>query len=108
MRDNRRQRMTISSSYIGSGNLTSVFARRPKIPFVRLKQIYGDEMERFRIEKNSEQYQKSELTEKQKKIIRKRVESIIKRNKNRELTNGIIAILITLGLIYLFLIIIEN
>ena len=102
MRENRRERMSVSSSYIGAGSLTSVFARRPRIPFVRIKQIYGDELERFKLEKDKNKAS-TELSEKEKKEIKTLVKRIVNRNKKREIITGTIAVIITLGLIYLFI-----
>jgi len=102
MRENRRERMSVSSAYIGAGSLTTVFARRPKIPFVRIKQIYGDELERFKSEKVKDKAP-TELSEKEKKKIKTLVKKIISRNKKREIIAGTIAVVITLGLIYLFI-----
>ena len=106
MRGNRRERMSVSSAYIGAGNLTSVFARRPRIPFVKIKQIYGDELERFKLEKDKKHLVISELSQKEKKEIKTLVKGIMKRNRKQEITTRIITVILMLGLIYLFVLII--
>ncbi|QXP63649.1 hypothetical protein H0I29_06055 [Polaribacter sp. R2A056_3_33] len=51
-RENRR-RMSPGVGYIGSGNKASVFTRKNKVPFDKIKPIYGDEMERLKSKKKS-------------------------------------------------------
>ena len=53
--------MSPGVGYIGSGNKTSVFTRNPKIPFKKMKDIYGHELKRLKMEKSF-----TELTEKRK------------------------------------------
>ena len=46
--------MSPGFGYIGSGNKTSVFTRRPKLPFEKIKEIYGEELEKLNLEKNKQ------------------------------------------------------
>ena len=98
-RENRR-RMSPGVGYIGSGNKTSVFTRKPKIPFEKIKDIYGSELERLKSEKVDQKISFKKLTEKEKLEIRKRIKTQIRKEQNRNLITGIIAIIITLGLFY--------
>ena len=73
MRKNTGRRMNPASAYIGSGNKTSFFTNRPKSPFSRIKQIYGEELERFELGTNEQSRQSKELLTQQKKEIKERV-----------------------------------
>jgi hypothetical protein len=98
-RDNRR-RMSPGVGYIGAGNKTSVFTRKPKIPFKRMKDIYGNELERLKSGKSDRKKSFKKLTEREKLEIRKRIKIQIRKEQNKNILIGIIAIIITLGLFY--------
>jgi len=92
--------MSPGVGYIGSGNKTSVFTRKPKIPFEKMKDIYGNELERLKSEKSDRKKSFKELTEREKLEIRKRIKIQIRKEQNKNLIIGIIAIIITIGLFY--------
>ena len=58
--------MSPGVGYIGAGNKTSVFARKPKIPFEKIKDIYGNELERLKSKKSDQKISFKKLTEKEK------------------------------------------
>ncbi|MDT7830836.1 hypothetical protein RQM59_00500 [Flavobacteriaceae bacterium S356] len=53
MRKKNKRRMHSSLGYYGFGGLSAVFSRRPKPIFEKIKTIYGDEMERYSLERSS-------------------------------------------------------
>lgn len=96
MRQNRGRRMNPSSGYIGSGNKTSVFTRRSKSPFSKVKEIYGDELERLKSEKQKSNLSFKKLTEKEKLEIKERVKGQVKKERKRELITLLVTFLIAL------------
>ena len=99
-RENRR-RMSPGVGYIGAGNKTSVFTRRNKIPFDKIKSIYGNEMERLNTEKKLQNKPFKRLSESEKLEIRKRIKAQIQKDQTRILIIVIIAIFFIFGIIYL-------
>ena len=95
-RENRR-RMSLGVGYIGSGNKTSVFTRKNKVPFDKIKSIYGDEMERLKPGKTTQNKSFKKLTESEKLKIRKRVKAQIQKEQIVNLIMGVIAILFIFG-----------
>ena len=87
--------------YIGSGNKTSVFTRKNKLPFDKIKSIYGNEMERLKTEKTLQNKPFKRLSESEKLAIRKRIKAQIQKEQTRNLILVIIAIFFILGIIYL-------
>ena len=73
MRKNTGRRVKPSFAYRGNSQNHSnsfTFNRRP--PFSRIKQIYGEELERFELESNHQSLQSKELLTQQKKEIKER------------------------------------
>ena len=98
-RENRR-RMSPGVGYIGAGNKTSVFTRKPKNSFEKIKDIYGNELERLKSGNSDQKKSFKDLTEKEKLKIRKRIKTQFRKEQNRNLIIGIVSIIITLGLFY--------
>jgi len=101
MRRNRRPRMSPGIGYIGSGNKTSVFTRRPKLPFEKIKEIYGEELEKLNSKKIKGNLSFKKLTEKEKREIRERVKGQLKKQQRKEGIIGIIVFLIACGIFIL-------
>ena len=101
MRQNRRPRMSLGFGYIGSGNKTSVFTRRPKLPFEKIKEIYGEELEKLNLKKNKQNLSFKKLTIKEKLEIRERVKGQLKKQQRKEGIMGIIVFLIAIGIFIL-------
>ena len=93
--------MSPGVGYIGAGNKTSVFTRRNKIPFDKIKSIYGNEMERLNTEKKLQNKPFKRLSESEKLEIRKRIKAQIQKDQTRILIIVIIAIFFIFGIIYL-------
>ncbi len=68
--------------------------RRSKPAFAKIKQIYGEELERLNSEKIKKNLSFKKLTEKEKMEIRERVRSQIKNERRKELIIGITVFLI--------------
>ena len=98
-RENRR-RMSPGVGYIGAGNKTSVFTRKPKTSFEKIKDYYGNELERLKSGNSDQKKSFKDLTEKEKLKIRKRIKTQFRKEQNRNLIIGIVSIIITLGLFY--------
>ena len=75
--------------------------RRSKPAFTKIKQIYGEELERLNSEKIKRNLFFKKLTENEKLEIRERVRSQIIKEQRKELTIGIIVILIGFGIFIL-------
>jgi len=97
-----RTRFFIGSWYTGAGSLKSVFTRRPNSPFEQIRKIYGDELERMNFSnKSNERLTFKTLTQQQKNNIRKRTIREIKIENTKRIVSLIIAIVVTISLIYL-------
>ena len=92
MRQSRTRRMASPKTIGFADNI-----RRTKPLFAKIKQIYGDELERLNSEKNVKNLSIKKLTEKEKLEIRERIREQIKKEKLKELTFIITIILIILG-----------
>ena len=83
MRREKGRRMNPVSAYIGSGNKTSFFTNRPKSPFRKIKQIYGEQLERLKLENSYSHKDHSKLLTQHKKEIRERVRKQIEKDKKQ-------------------------
>ena len=97
MTGNRRSRMNLGFGYIGSGNKTSIFTRQPKLPFKKVKEIYGEELERLNSKNDKQELSFKKLTENEKIEIRERIKKQIKKKQLKELMIMITIIIIALG-----------
>ncbi len=95
-----RTRLFIGSWYTGAGNLKSVFTRRPSQPFEYVREIYGQELERFKKTKKDHDLTFKELTDEEKAHIRERAESEIRRNYVRSAVIILVSCIIVAGITY--------
>ena len=79
----RRTKVYNSSSYIGSGNQASVFNRRPKKAFQKIRSIYGEHILGETGKLNHTSY--GHLSQAEKETIRLRVQRIVEQQKKRQL-----------------------
>lgn len=84
----RRIKVYNSSSYIGSGNQTSVFNRRPKKAFEKIRNIYGEHITGETGTLDHTSYGK--LSKEEKEKARKHVAVIIERQRKRQFNSYII------------------
>jgi len=103
MKKNTGRRMNPVSWYIGSGNKTSSFTIRPKTAFRKVKQIYGDELERFEVIKLNSDIEHKHLSEKDRKKIRDNVKKQVKKEQLKTIISGLI-----IALCFLFLLLFFN
>ncbi|NNC70339.1 MAG: hypothetical protein HKN90_05900 [Flavobacteriaceae bacterium] len=102
MRKNKGLRMNPTSGYIGSGNKTNFFTNRPKAPFSRMKQIYGEELERFNSTHSSSEANYEKLLIQKKKEIRDKIANeIAYENKKNSLIVAALVILMTMLVIFI-------
>ncbi len=98
-----RAKSFISSYYIGSGNKVSVFSKRINPPFEKVKEIYGEELERVNKSVFHESAQKVSLSLKQKAAFRKRLRRENQIHFIKQISSLIIATIITVGIFYGFM-----
>jgi|GEM_PF-2300054 len=101
MREGRGRRIHPISWYIGSGNISSVFTRRAKSPFVKVKEIYGTELERYLHTQNIPAQVPKKLTEKERFAIRERVIAAVAKERRTNIIIGIIIFIIIAVALYL-------
>jgi len=97
MRQSRVRRMNPNPKTIGFADNI----RRSKPAFTKIKQIYGEELERLNSEKINRNLSFKKLTEKEKLEIRERVRSQIIKERRKQLIIGIIVFLIACGIFIL-------
>ena len=98
-----RARSFINSYYIGSGNKVSVFSKRANPPFEKLKQIYGEELERIGKTQSNLNRRNTSLTAEQKASLRRRLKRENQLQIAKQILSLSIALLITVGLFYGFM-----
>lgn len=98
-----RARLFISSYYIGSGNIVNVFKRRVNQPYEKVREVYGEELQRIKKSIPNNQIDRHSLTIDEKIALRSR---LIKEGQVQMLKQMIalfIAIVIAIGLYYGFM-----
>ena len=98
-RQTDRSSFNISSWYIGSGNKVSVFTRRPHKPFAKIKEIYGDELERLKNDKQNPHLTFKTLSKEEKQEIRTRLKRQLNKERKKKIIDSMISILITASII---------
>jgi hypothetical protein len=98
-RQTKRTRLYIGSWYIGSGNKISVFTRRSIQPFKKIKEVYGEELQRLRAVKSDKQLTFRTLSVTEREEIRTRVRKELKKEQMKKVFAGIITVIITVGMI---------
>lgn len=100
MRKNKGRRMDPASGYIGSGNKTNFFTNRSRTPFSKIKQIYGEELERFNRKHSPQEANFEKLLIQKKKEIREKItREIAYENKKISLIIAVLVIFITIVVI---------
>ncbi len=102
-----RARSFINSYYIGSGNKVSVLSKRAIPPFEKLREIYGEELERVRKTRAKSENRVISLTPMQKASLRRRLKKENQLHTIKQILSLLIAIVITLGLYYGFMTILS-
>lgn len=104
-RQSTLRRMSMSSPYIGSGNRTDTFNRKPEVPFKKLKAIYGDQLENF-IDLELEPGVKTILlTEEEREHIKSKVRSIVERERLTSIVSfiaSVVVLVILISLVFYF------
>ncbi len=86
MKTHTSRRMNPSFGYNGAllnHSNTYSYHRRP--PFSRIKEIYGEELERFELEQTTTEFTSKKLLAQQQKEIRYRVKEQIRKERNRNI-----------------------
>ena len=94
-----KRRMPACSGYIGAGNKTSVFNRKPKVAFKKIRSHLDQEFKKV----HSSAPGKQPLSEQEREEIKLRVRKRIRTSRRKEIFYAIIASLIGLVLIFLAL-----
>ena len=89
--------MPASSGYIGAGNKTSVFNRKPKVPFEKIRTRLDLEFESA----NHGNPEKKRLSQKEREQIKARVREQIRVDRRKEIFYVAMALLFGLLLIFL-------
>ena len=90
--------------YIGSGNKTFTFSGKREIPFSKIKQVYGEELERISNAKKTGNLSFEKLSLKQKTKIRKKIKKELKKTRIKQLLLFVFSVFILFGIIYFLLI----
>ena len=101
----RRSKTHNSSSYIGSGNQVSVFNRRPKKPFGKIRRIYGEHIIGETGIFDNSAY--GNLSETEKLRARNHVQSIIDKEKKRQFYNYVGYAVLIISVIILTIVIMN-
>jgi hypothetical protein len=92
-----QRRMPASSGYIGFGNKSSVFNRKPKVAFEKIRSYYDQELDKvFYAEQ-----EKQQLSDAQREAIKASIRRKLEKERREEIFYAFIALLFGLGLIYL-------
>ncbi len=89
------------SGYIGAGNNINVFTRRPKPSFSKLKQIYGEHLEDFKVNDSTHKDRKKISNE-----LREKIKANARKDYKRFIRNQIIIALISLIIVFLMILIV--
>ncbi len=93
--------MSPGVGYIGSGNMSSVFNRKPKVAFEKIKYIYGEELERINCNTKIKKSSFKDLSKKEKFEIRNRIKVKIRKDQNIDRLKSGVSILIAIGIFYI-------
>ena len=90
MKKEQRRRLPPFTGYMGFGNRISAFTNKPNPPFRKIKQIYGDELERLN-EATSKTVTIETLTEEDRLLIRNKVRDQMKRECQRNILTIVVS-----------------
>ncbi len=102
MKKRQRRRMNLTFGYIGSGNKTSLFTRKPKTPFRKIKEIYGEELEHFTTKIRNSEDKKTPFSVEDKEKIRNNVKRQLKREQRKNIRALLIVFFVIIVIITLF------
>ena len=102
-KDQRRHFRIGVSGYIGAGNKIEVFTRRPKSSFSKLRQLYGDQLERLK-SSHSGPIEVSEISLE----LREKIKSDIRKQYKRTKRNQIFAFSISIVILVILIIVIAK
>lgn len=94
----------MTSHYIGSGNKTSTFNRKPKIPFSKIKNVYGEQLERFSKNESPSGIQTNTISEENRKLLKEQTKKILLKQRN----TTIMSLVGTIVVVFLILVIVLN
>lgn len=94
MRRSKGRRLKATSGYIGFGNQSSVFTRTAKLPFSKMKTIYGEELERLNSKKTNSKQLQNQLTKAEKLEIKNRLNKEFATLRKKQLIAVCIAIIL--------------
>ena len=92
-----KRRMPASSGYIGAGNKTSVFNRKPKVAFEKIRSHLDQEFDKV----NYRALEKQRLSQKERDEIKSRIRKQIRADKKKEIVYAVFAVLLSLVLLFL-------
>ncbi len=96
----RKTKPLIGSGYIGAGNKFSVISRRAKVPFEKLKSIYGEELERIAIDE-SRKITLKDLSPSEKIALKNRIREIMASERRSIIISWVATIIVTVVILYL-------
>lgn len=96
------RRISLSSAYIGSGNRTEVFSRKPRQAFAKLSEIYKEELRSGGKDDHRQIFK--QLSDDEKKVIRERILKQRKRDSFSKILILFVSIGITAILIWILVI----
>lgn len=107
-RQTKRTRLQVSSWYIGAGNKPSVFTRRPRKPFEKIREKYERQIKKVPSGKKGYKSSLSELSKAEKDALKKSVKSELKKEILKKIFIGILTIILTGILLYALKMFVEN
>ena len=92
-----QRRMPPSTGYIGFGNKSSVFDRKPKVAFEKIRSYYDQELDKvFYAEQ-----EKQELSNAQREAIKANIRRKLKQDRRQEVFYAAFAVVLSFVLVYL-------
>ncbi len=100
MRKKNKRRIHSAIGYYGFGNVSTVFNRRPKPIFEKIKTIYGDGMERYSLEHGSTLKFHKDIPKEELEMVLNVIRCSKKRARKKEfLKQSLFLVLIAIALI---------
>ncbi|MFY0603798.1 MAG: hypothetical protein JXQ93_07590 [Flavobacteriaceae bacterium] len=107
MRKKRRAQSHSNFGYYGFGNVGSVFNRKPKPVFEKIRTIYGDELERLDYKKKGNKFHQ-DLTQSDREAVRKKIRDTFKKQRKIEILKISLFIIVIIILIYIVYFLVYN
>lgn len=99
-----KRRLNLSSGYIGSGNKPSVFNRKPKTAFQKIREKYATEYLKLTQEKDLSR----DLSKDEKLQLKHKITAQIKQEKRKGVLKIILTIIATALAFYTLILLINN